>query len=64
MVSVSPTLTFPCVVIACDPKLGEIFVPSIAAALLTSAFTILSSLIFALVLVTFRNAPPEDSFVC
>ena len=48
-VGVTP-LTVPVVVTFWEPKSGEIFVPSIAAALLTSAFTILSSLIFALVI--------------
>ena len=40
---------FPVVVIVCDPKSGEIFVPAIAALAIISAFTIAPSTIFALV---------------
>jgi len=56
-----PEFKVPVVLIFCDPKSGEIFVPAIDAVLLISPFTIVKSAIFALVTLLSEGTPTANS---
>ena len=58
-----PVVIPPLVIISCDPKLGFIFVPAMAALAFISALTILRSDMFALVTVIAVGNAPVASFV-